>query len=94
MSFEIRDLPEEDRYEAYEGQEELGLLTYRRARGRMELIHTVTDPDQRERGVASALVSRAFADARARGERILIICPFVESWLERHPEQGDIVIGD
>lgn len=93
MSIDVRDLPEESRYEAYEGDEELGLLTYERRGGRFELIHTVTDPAARGRGVASRLVSRAFDDARARGEKVLIICPFVESWLERHPEQRDIVEG-
>lgn len=82
------------RFEASVGGRRLGILSYERRRSRIELIHTVTDPEHRGRGIASALVRAALADVRAQGRRAIIICPFVESWLLRHPEYQDVVIDD
>ncbi len=94
MSIDVHEDSGGSRYVALEDGREVGLLTFARRRDVFELIHTVTDPDERGHGVASALVGRAFDDARERGERVRIICPFVESWLQRHPEQADIVTYD
>ncbi|EWS81580.1 GNAT family N-acetyltransferase [Brachybacterium phenoliresistens] len=94
VTIEVRDNPRASRFEAYVGDEQWGILTYERRRRRTEIIHTVTDPARRGQGVASALAGAAFADARARGSEVLIICPFVESWLDRHPEHADIVLDD
>ena len=82
------------RFEAYVDGSQLGILTYELRRTRIELVHTVTAPDHRGRGIASALVRAALEDVRRSGAEALIICPFVESWLQRHPEYGDLVIVD
>jgi uncharacterized protein len=36
-------------------------------------------------------VAGALDDIRERGLRLIPICPFVRSYLERHPEQADVV---
>ncbi|MFC0675878.1 GNAT family N-acetyltransferase [Brachybacterium hainanense] len=90
----VRDNQGASRFEAYVDGEQWGILTYERRRRRMEVVHTVTDPAHRGLGVASALATAAFADARARGTQVLVICPFVESWLDRHPEHADIALYD
>lgn len=88
----VRDNTGADRYEAVRGGETVGILIYERTRGRIELVHTVTDPAHRGEGVASVLVRTALAEARASTLMVTVICPFIESWLQRHPEQGDGVI--
>jgi predicted GNAT family acetyltransferase len=40
------------------------------------------------------LVEGAVRDLRQRGLRLIPICPYVRSWLERHPEQRDLVAAD
>ncbi|WP_394216137.1 GNAT family N-acetyltransferase [Brachybacterium vulturis] len=91
----VRDNPRAERYEAVRGDEIVGIVTYARTRRRLELIHTVTDSAHRGEGVASVLVRTVLAEARAAELPVLVICPFVESWLQRHPEQtGGVVVDD
>lgn len=56
------------------------------AEGDMVLSHTFTPPRHRGQGVALGLVERAVADARARGRRIVPLCPYVAAEFGRHPE--------
>ena len=57
----------------------------------LELVHTEVDPKLRGRGVAEAIADAAFEHARAHGMRIVPTCPYVQRWLEKHPEQNDLV---
>jgi uncharacterized protein len=88
----VRDNPVAGRYEAVRNGEVVGIMIYERRRRRIELIHTVTDPEHRGEGVASVLVRTTLAEARAISLPVMVICPFVESWLQRHPEQADGVV--
>lgn len=90
----VRDNTAARRYEAVRGGQVVGIMIYERTRRRIELIHTVTDPEHRGEGVASVLVRTVLAEARAATLPVLVICPFIESWLQRHPEQTDIVIAE
>ncbi|MXI17204.1 GNAT family N-acetyltransferase [Escherichia coli] len=53
--------------------------------------HTVVDPRFEGRGIGSLLVRSVLAEARAQGAGVLPQCPFVRSYLERHPDQVDLV---
>lgn len=69
-----------------------GLLAYRTRDGEVALIHTQTLDGFEGQGVASTLARAALDDIRARGERALVLCPFLRSWLGKHPgEYADIV---
>jgi predicted GNAT family acetyltransferase len=46
------------------------------------------------RGLGSALVAGALDDARARGLRVVPICPFVDAYIRRHPDYADLVVTD
>ncbi len=68
------------------------VLDYSEARpGVLDLQHTAVPQAARGRGVAGALVRGALDDARAHGEKIIPTCPFVASWLGKHPEYRDLV---
>lgn len=56
--------------------------------------HTVVDPRFEGRGVGSLLVRSVLAEARTCGAAVLPQCPFVRSYLERHPDQVDLVPED
>ncbi len=66
-----------------------GFLRYRSVGGRTVLVHTEVDPAFEGRGVGSALARGALEAARADGGRVRVICPFVRSYLRRHPEFAD-----
>jgi predicted GNAT family acetyltransferase len=39
-------------------------------------------------------VTAALDDARRRGFHVVPICPFVEDYVRRHPEYGDLLAAD
>jgi uncharacterized protein len=84
---EVRDNPEELRYELVDDDQVVGELLYRRYPDRILLVHTDIPPALEGQGLGSRLVAGALDDARAKGLRIVPVCPFVRSYLRRHPEQ-------
>jgi predicted GNAT family acetyltransferase len=89
----VTDAPERERYEAHLDGELAGVLEYAVKRGRLALIHTEVSPAQEGRGVGSSLVRFALDDARRRKLRVIAVCPYVQAYLTRHPEDDDIVVG-
>jgi uncharacterized protein len=86
---------DERRYEQLVDGEPAGELVYRdRGNGVVAFLHTEVDPDVRLRGLGSTLVAAALDDARARGLRVVPLCPFVDAYVRRHPEYGDLVADD
>lgn len=66
-------------------------LTYRLAGDRMVIDYSFTPPALRGQGVAGRLVERAVADARARGWRVLPVCPYVKIKIDRTPAFQDVL---
>lgn len=66
-------------------------LEYSEDGNRLELVHTEVPEALGGRGIAGDLARGALAYARARGMRVRVTCEFVRGWLERHPEERDVV---
>jgi predicted GNAT family acetyltransferase len=91
----VEHRPDERRYELLVDGEPAGELVYRdRGGGVLAFLHTEVDPNVRLRGLGSALVAGALDDARARGLRVVPLCPFVDAYVRRHPEYADLVADD
>ena len=83
------------RFEATIDGELAGFIDYRSRAGQIVLIHTETLEGFEGQGVGSTLARAALDDIRARGEKALVVCPFLQSWLSKHPgEYADIVVPD
>lgn len=54
-------------------------------------VHTEVDQHFEGRGLGSKLAARALDAARRAGERVVPLCPFIASYLERHPEYAAVV---
>ena len=93
MPPEITDASERARYEGHIDGVLAGMLDYKVRRDRIALIHTEVLPAYEGRGVAAAIVRFALDDARERGLRVIATCPYVQSYLARHPDDLDIVVG-
>src|SRR5262249_7411507 len=70
--------------------------TARAARPRTEehtvdLLHTTVPVAASGKGIAGQLSQAAFDWARASGTGLVVHCPYITRWLERHPEQRDLV---
>ena len=74
-------------YEALIEGQVVGTLAYETTGGRFSLTHSYVDPDQRHRGIASALARHALEDlSRTQGQaRIGIYCGFVADYVQAHP---------
>ena len=85
------DNPVDERYELWVGDEPAGQIVYRLREDAVALIHTEVADAFEGHGLGGKLVAGALANIRERGLRLIPICPFVRSYLERHPEQADLV---
>lgn len=53
--------------------------------------HTLVPQTMRGTGAGSALVNALINDARAKGYRIVPLCPFVRAQSQKHPEWSDVI---
>ena len=54
--------------------------------------HTYVPESLRGQGIAAQLAERVIADARAKGQRIVPLCPFLRSYAEaRRDTLGDVI---
>ena len=70
---------------------ELAYLEYRFYKGDIALMHTEVPEKLAGRGIASALAEYAIKYAREHKIPVMVYCPFVASWLKKHPENRDVV---
>ncbi len=87
----VRDNEAGLRYEVVGEDKVLGEILYRKRGDRMVLQHTEVLPYAEGSGLGSRLVAGALDDIRARGLRVVPLCPFVAAYIQRHPEYGDLV---
>jgi len=57
----------------------------------VDLVHTEVPDAAAGQGIAGKLAGAAFAWARQNGMTLVVTCPFVTKWLERHPEEQDLL---
>jgi len=85
----------EHRYElAIEGGDEPAVAYFRDdGNGYRVLTHTQVPFEFSGQGIGSRLARGVFDDARARGIKLVLQCPFMGAWFARHPEYSDVVAG-
>jgi uncharacterized protein len=71
---------------------ELASLEYRLHDGQIVLMHTEVPQTLGGRGIGSALAEYALNYARANHLPAKVYCPFVATYVKRHPEYQDIVV--
>jgi predicted GNAT family acetyltransferase len=74
------------------GAHDAVLVYAQRANRVLDLLHTYVPPEMHGQGVADALARAAMQYARDHDMRVIPTCPFVRSWLGRHPEDADLVL--
>ena len=81
------------RYEARLGEdgELAAVVSYERSATWIALLHTEVQEGFEGQGISSQLVAWVSEDARTRGLAVIPRCPFVIRWLERHPDQQDVL---
>jgi predicted GNAT family acetyltransferase len=86
----VRHNPDAQRFETViDGQ--LCRADYRLTGNVLTMHHTEVPQSLQGRGIAGQLVRAAIEHARAQGLRIAPHCPYVETYMRRHPEAEDVL---
>lgn len=88
---EVGDDREAERFVISVDGEPAGLAQYRDRGRAISFVHTEIDDRFEGRGLGGRLIAAALDDVRGRGLAVLPFCPFVRSYIERHPEYLDLV---
>ena len=86
----VRNEPK-TRYELWVGDGRVATIRYRSEPDAMVLVHTRTYPAFEGRGFGSRLVRDALADIRSQGLKVVPECEFARGYIERHPEEQDLL---
>jgi predicted GNAT family acetyltransferase len=85
--------PELSRYEVRIDGRVAGFTQYRRAPRTVDFTHTEVYPEFEGQGLGSKLAAGALNAVRAGGDRAVASCPFISTYIKRHPEYADLVSG-
>ncbi len=90
-SVDVRRNDDAGRYELYVDGHRVGVADFEDVGDAISLPHTEVDPSMNGRGLGSQLVRYALDDVRAQGRKVVPACPFVETFIQRHPEYNDLL---
>lgn len=91
MAIEVTNKPAESRFEVSVDGQLAGFAAYRTRPGIIAFVHTEIDPEFEGRGLAGQLVSAALDSVKAAGDAVLPFCPYVNGYIEKHPEYIELV---
>ena len=91
MPFTVADNPAESRYELHDGDMLVAIAAYRLSGDTVIFTHTEVADAYEGQGAGSQLAREALDDSRARERRVVARCPFISSWIERHPDYADLL---
>lgn len=80
----------EQRFELTEGGGTAS-AAYRLEGDTISFIHTVVPEEMEGQGIGSRLVRAALDESRRRGLKVVPLCSFVKTYIERHPEYQDLL---
>jgi uncharacterized protein len=86
---EVRDNTERHRFEL-EVDGHLAFSAYRREVSLLTILHTEVPKELAGRGIGSTLARGLLESARAQGLKVKPLCPFVASYMDKHPEYADL----
>lgn len=93
MNIQHEEYNNRGRFFLNENGEDLAEMTYSRASDEVIIIeHTEVDPSLKGQGVANLLLDRTVEWARENNLRILPVCPFAKTMMERHKAQYEDVL--
>jgi predicted GNAT family acetyltransferase len=71
-------------------EDETAVLEYKLFKDKVAFNHTGVPTSLEGRGIGSRLAKTALEWAQEERLRVIPVCPFVKSYIERHPEYADL----
>ena len=87
----VRHNAEASRFEV-ETPDGLAVAEYQRARNLIVFTHTEVPEGQEGHGIGQRLATAALDWARAEGEPVMPLCPYIAAFIRRHSEYRDLVM--
>jgi predicted GNAT family acetyltransferase len=87
----VRDNADRRRFEVDLGDGAIAVAEYTLPKGKIRFTHTEVPPEHQGKGIGTILVRFALAAARARGLKVVPICPFFAAYIKDHPEEQDLL---
>lgn len=83
------------RYRIRDGADYVGLIDYvmRSGGSVLAMTHTEVLPGRQGGGVAGVMATAALDDVRARQLRVDPVCPYIATFIRRHPQYADLLAG-
>lgn len=78
------------RYETSLPGGDWAFISYTMEGEKKALRHTIVPQAHEGKGIAAALAKYVLEEARAAGEKVVPYCPYVQTYLKRHPEYADV----
>ncbi len=91
QTLEVKNNPAANRFEV-QLADQLGVVEYQKEGGAYIFTHTGVPREYGGRGIADKLVKNALETAKAEGAGVVPLCPFVKTYIKRHPEYEPLVI--
>src|SRR5262245_25315132 len=88
---EVVDVPERNRFDIRVDGQRAGHAEYCHKGDRLIFTHTEIDDAYEGQGLGSKLATGALDAARAGAHPVVPLCPFIASYVEKHPEYDDLV---
>ena len=92
MSNEVRNNPALGRYEL-DVDAHVAVAYTKRAGGVVTFTHTEVPKELEGRGIGSRLAKGALELVRAEGHKVIAQCPFIASYIAKHPDFTDLLAG-
>ena len=87
----VRDNPDNHRFEIDLGDGSFAIAQYNLLEGKIMFTHTEVPPEHEGKGLGTKLIEAALASARERGLKVIPICPFFASYMQKHAEVHDLL---
>jgi len=91
MDTEIRDNPDQRRYELFADGALAGFAAYRVRDGLTVITHSEVDNAYRGKGLGSVLARQTLDLLREQSARVVPACPFFAKYVAEHPEYEDLI---
>src|SRR4051812_14467683 len=91
LHVDVRQQADEHRFEALVDGEHAGYAVYVDRPGVRVFTHTEVDDAFEGKGVAGRLARFALDETRTEGLAVEPQCPYIRSWIDRHPDYQDLV---
>ena len=87
MTLTVQENESANRFEAVDQSGGVaGFVEYREHDGRPTLVDTEVDDAFEGQGVGTTLARTSLDQSLATGLKVVVTCPFIKVWVEKHPE--------